>query len=98
MLVWQRVYFYGVIEAVTGILLFMTPVKKWLAQMQKTRVKRHEQVTAAQAAAQLQRPHLKSEPSYVKGGMLGMPDDPGEDVDDFVEQLKEQVNARSSDI
>lgn len=81
-----------------GVLLFMTAMKSWLAQIQKARVKRQEQVAAAQVAAQTQRPHFKSEPSYVKGGMLGMPDDPAEDVDDFVGQLRGQVSEKGGNI
>lgn len=94
-LVWRRVYFYAIVQVAVGLALFASPVKGWLIRTQKARVRKLEdRVRAEKIVAELKRPPIKREESHIKGGMLGLPDDPGQDIDEIVNEVMNEMERK----
>lgn len=94
-LVWRRVYFYAIIQVAIGLAIFASPAKGYLIRTQKARVKKHEaRVEAQKIAAERQRPQVRREESHIKGGMLGLPDDPAQDIDEIVNEVMEEMERK----
>ena len=80
MLVWARVYFYVVIGVAACLAFFTSPGKAWLNQRAKARSK---EKTRAENMKRGQ-----------KEPLLGLPEDPGRDVDEAVNEIKQEVELR----
>ena len=80
MLVWARVYFYVVIGVVASLAFFNSPGKAWLSRKLK---QRNQSVAPISGLASLQ-----------KQPLLGLPEDPGRDMDEAVAEIKQEVEAR----
>lgn len=81
MLVWGRVYFYVIIGVMACSLFLLTPGKQWLQKQ----VKAHT------------RPALQRQDSHdsMKGDTyLGLPNDPGKEWDEMVDEITEEVKKR----
>ncbi|KAL9112682.1 MAG: hypothetical protein Q9227_002985 [Pyrenula ochraceoflavens] len=78
--VWARVYFYCIIGVAASMAFFASPAKQWLDQ----RVKKHIQPG-------LQRSHSEESLHHPS---LGLPSDPGRDVDEAVQEIKQEVETR----
>ncbi|KAK4691299.1 lysophospholipid acyltransferase, partial [Lecanoromycetidae sp. Uapishka_2] len=81
LLVWARVYFYTIIGTAASMAFFASPAKPWLIQKLKTR---------NQHALQPKQQEKAEHP--IVG--LGLPDDPAGDIDEIVEEIREEVEAR----
>jgi len=87
-LVWTDVYYFPVIGVILSMAFFASPAKGWLIQQQKARQIAAEQKTGVPAGHDLKR--VESE----HGTTLGMPNDPGRDIDEVINEVMEQMEAR----
>lgn len=80
LLVWSRVYFYTVLGAAAAMAFFASPGKIWLNKRLQMRNKRRieKEVVGDSRGHQL----------------LGLPSDPGEDVQEAVKEIKLEVETR----
>ncbi|MCJ1385934.1 lysophospholipid acyltransferase [Xylographa soralifera] len=80
LLVWARVYFYAVLMIAASMAFFASPAKGWLVRELDKR----------------NRPALAKRRSQETLGspLLGLPNDPGRDVDEAVREVREEVEAR----
>lgn len=85
--VWQSVYYYGIVDTLSSLLFFASPVKSFFV---KNLQKRAANATAANTK-QVQAQAAKSEPETQT---LGLPDDPGQDVDEAVREIKSEMEMR----
>lgn len=94
-LLWRRVYFYAIIQVALSLAFFASPAKGWLVRTQRARVKKHEErVASAKAANEAARPPLNRENTHIKGGMLGLPDDIGQDIDEIVNEVMTEMERK----
>ena len=83
MLVWARVYFYGILGVASGFAFFASPGKAWLSRRLKARNQiAHKASQATTAVAAQQAP------------LLGLPEDPARDVDEAIREIREEVETR----
>ena len=79
--VWARVYFYTVAGVIASLAFFASPGKAWLSN----KLKKRNQNTAA---------HTIEKIAAQKQPLLGLPEDPGRDIDEAVEEVKREVELR----
>lgn len=79
-LVWYRVYFYGVIGTAASVAFFASPGKAWLIQKLKKR---------NQSALQ-----RVSSREMIEHPLMGLPGDPAGDIDEAVREIRDEVEAR----
>lgn len=80
MLIWSRVYFYCVIGTAISIGFFASPAKPWLI---KRINKRNHPIVQKKA----------NEETY-DHPTLGLPNDPGRDIDEALDEIREEVESR----
>ena len=78
--VWARVYFYCIVGVGLSLAFFGSPAKKWLIQRSNKRNHPVVQKTATDETYE--------EPS------LGLPNDPGRDIDEVLDEIREEVESR----
>ncbi|KAI1610420.1 MBOAT, membrane-bound O-acyltransferase family-domain-containing protein [Exophiala viscosa] len=78
--VWARVYFYAIIEVAIAMAFFASPAKLYLAKAIDKRNHPYTRKTIAQ------------ETNYPPS--LGLPSDPGREIDEAVEELRQEVDMR----
>lgn len=85
---WARVYFYAVVGVLAGNLFLLTPGKKYL----------QDQVKARQGSARPGLGRVKSKETVkmesAAGGMLGVPSEPGQEFEEMVDEIVEEVKRR----
>jgi len=80
LLVWSCVYFYTVFGAAAVMAFFASPAKPWLNQrLQKRNQREMEKESEGEVRGQL---------------MMGLPSDPGEDVQEAVREIRLEVEMR----
>lgn len=80
---WSRVYFYTIITVLSSLAFFASPAKVALIkQLKKRNGEARPATQRTQSTDSVKLPHL------------GMPDDPGRDLDDFMEEFKQEVELR----
>lgn len=77
-LVWARVWFYGIIGVTAASLFLASPGKKWL----QAKVKQHS------------RPPMNRADSHDSITTLGLPNDPGKEWDEMVDEISAELEAR----
>lgn len=80
LLVWGRVYYYTVIGVAASLAFFASSGKIWLIKKLKARNQ--------SAVPKVEKPKAQEQP------LLGLPEDPGRDVDEAVEEIKHEVELR----
>ena|SRR6266536_6037611 len=80
LIVWARVYFYVVIGVAASMAFFASPAKPWLV---KSLNKRNRPCIARTASQETLR-----QPT------LGLPNDPGRDIDEALQEIKQEVEIR----
>jgi lysophospholipid acyltransferase len=80
LLAWTRVYYYAIAGVAASMALFASPAKDWLIQQQRKR-----------SHPSLHRTH-SYDTSYQP--LLGLPHDPQRDVDEAVQEIRAEVQAR----
>ena len=83
--VWSQVYFYAILGVIACNVFLLTPGKAWLS----SNVKAYQR-TAGRPAAQRQ-------DSYSKETYLGLPNDPGKEWDNMVDEIANEIERRRSD-
>lgn len=80
--VWQSVYYYGIVAVVTTLAVFVSPVKSILTQKLKSR----------------ERPKIVRSTSTesIPEPTLGLPNDAIKEFDDAVQEIKGEIESRSS--
>ena len=83
LLVWTRVYFYAIVAVAASLLFFASPGKAYLI----------EKLKARQCG---EKPALKRTASQdtISHPILGLPSDPGRDIDEAVQEVKDEVESR----
>ena len=107
--IWARVYFYCIIGVGASLGFLASPGKAWLkkqlAARDKPKLVAHvdgeakpdrvgkvpNSTNTSGAGTPL---HHSESHEYFEGATLGMPDDPGKDLDEIMESLKEEVRLR----
>ena len=89
MLVWSRVYFYALVWTLASMVFFASPGK---VALQKQLEKRQ-----GRASARLIRT-ISTESLTGKEPILGISKDPEQDINDFVEEIKAEVEARQKKV
>lgn len=82
-LVWARVYFYCIVGVTACSLFLASPGKQWL----QTKVKTHSRPAMVRA---------DSQDGGQDGGhpTLGLPNDPGKEWDEMVDEIKQEIELR----
>lgn len=80
LVVWARVYFYAIGGIVVSVAFFSSPAKKYLVEQLDKR--NHPHVRKA----------LSQETNYPPS--LGLPSDPGREIDEAIDEIKQEVDAR----
>ena len=80
LLVWSRVYFYTIVGVAVSMAFFASPAKPWLNE----RLSKRNHPT----------PHRSSSQSSINQPMLGLPSDPGQDIDEAVREIRAEVEIR----
>lgn len=77
---WSRVYFYCIIGATASLGFFASPAQGWL----KGRLDRRNT------------PYLRKTISQesVRGPTMGLPEDPSQDLDEIIEEVKREIETR----
>ncbi|KAL9623300.1 MAG: hypothetical protein Q9160_002407 [Pyrenula sp. 1 TL-2023] len=78
--VWARVYFYCILGVAISIGFFASPGKAWLNQRLNKR--NHPRVRRTRSQEEISHPSL------------GLPSDPGRDVDEAAEEIKQEIETR----
>ena len=78
--VWARVYFYALIGVLSCIGFFASPGKKWLITRLDKRNHPHLRKTLSEETV-----HLPA---------LGLPNDPGREIDEAIDEIKSEVDSR----
>ena len=86
MLAWARVYFYCIIGVTVCSVFLITPGKAYLQKKVKART-----ATAKKPEDPLRR--TESQES-MQGGVLGVPNEPGREFDEMVDEIMEEVKKR----
>ncbi|KAF2157939.1 putative membrane protein [Myriangium duriaei CBS 260.36] len=89
LVVWMRLYFYAVVGVVASSLFLLTPGKAWLSKQ----VKKHQ----AQPVATADRPGMFREDSNRLPTYLGLPNDPGKEWDEMIDEIAAEIERRRSD-
>lgn len=82
MMAWARVYFYGIIGVAACSAFLMSPGKKWLQQKVKARTMVRPE------------PHRADSHEGMQGATLGVPHEPGQEFDEMVDEIVEEVKKR----
>lgn len=77
---WARVYFYVMAGVAASMAFFNSPAKKYLTKRLDKRNHPHLRKTVSQETQ-----HLPS---------LGLPEDPGRDIDDAIEEIRTEIETR----
>lgn len=85
--VWQSVYYYGIVGTLSSLVFFASPAKSFFV---KSLQKRAVNATAANTK-QGRGAQAKDEPETQT---LGLPDDPGQDLDEAVQAIKHEMEMR----
>lgn len=80
LLVWSRVYFYTIIGVAASMAFFASPAKPWL----------NKRLSERNHLA----PQRSSSQSSINQPLLGLPSDPGQDINEAVKEVREEVEAR----
>ncbi|KAL9121339.1 MAG: hypothetical protein Q9187_002105 [Circinaria calcarea] len=80
LLVWSRVYFYTIFGVAASMAFFASPAKPWLNR----RLSERNHLV----------PQRSSSQSSTNQPMLGLPSDPGQDINEAVKEVREEVEAR----
>lgn len=93
--VWQSVYYYGIITTLSSLAFFASPARSFLTKKLKARVRptptRAESDPGSASAS-------GSGTAKAKGNQtmaLGLPDDPGRELDDAVQEIKREIEMRN---
>ena len=81
LLVWTRVYFYAIIGVVASMAFFASPAKSWLTQ----RLNKRNHPMIKRSASQ----------ETIGAPLMGLPNDPGRDIDEAIREVREEVEART---
>ena len=99
--VWTAVYLYAIIGTAASLAFFASPAKSLLRKKLAARAKGAGQATPhaltpavekEKGEAELLIPGQKRED--VRGPALGLPDDPGRDLDEIMDEIKQEVEVR----
>ena len=78
---WARVYFYCIIGVLVSMAVFSSPaVGVVRAQLNKRQRPQSQRVASSD--------------SIIKGGQLGLPEDPGQDLDELMDEIRKEVELR----
>ncbi|KZF21287.1 putative MBOAT family protein [Xylona heveae TC161] len=80
LLVWSRVYFYCIVGVVASVTFFASPGKAWLVE----ELQRRHKVALVRNSSQ----------ENLTGPMMGLPNDPGEEVSEIVREVKSEMETR----
>ena len=83
LLVWTRVYFYAVVAVGGSLAIFASPAKPYLIRQLKNRQGNDDQALKRSTSQE-----TNSHPA------LGLPNDPGRDIDEAIQEIKEEVELR----
>ncbi|KAL8661917.1 MAG: hypothetical protein Q9202_005200 [Teloschistes flavicans] len=83
LLVWSRVYFYAVLGTAASMAFFASPAKPWLIKRLNARNRR-----------KLQQQQAPLKESQIEHPLMGLPSDPGQEFDDVIKEIKEEVEVR----
>lgn len=95
MAVWQSVYYYGILTTLSALVFFSSPAKKIFIKKLQAR---------AGGTAGAKKPVTFSAPSgpttpgvdgHDRDQTLGLPDDPAKDLDEAVQEIKGEIDARN---
>lgn len=94
--VWQSVYYYGIITTLASLAFFASPAKTFFTKKLKARNARPSPT------------RTESDPGSASGTgsgtgkgkgnqtlALGLPDDPGRELDDAVQEIKDEIEMRN---
>ena len=90
---WSRVYFYCIFGVVLSFAFFASPAKGWLKHRIAARSKPHAEKTTGAHAEGSPLSRVNSQLGQ-EGGTLGLPDDPENDLNELMDEVKREVQAR----
>lgn len=92
LLVWSRVYFYAVLGTAASMALFASPAKPYLIRKLHARnrsaVPQPRRASAGTDDDKERDGHVSDHP------LMGLPSDPAQDVEEVIQEIREEVEAR----
>lgn len=89
LLAWSRVYFYAIIGVGISSLFLLTPGKTFLQKKVKART-----TVPAQPSPGKPEVHRADSQEALQGATLGVPHEPGQEFDEMVDEITEEVKKR----
>lgn len=97
--VWQSVYYYGIVTTLSSLVFFASPAKKIFTkklQARSAHVQKKQPVPVPDAAGTgATTPTTPGTDGHDRDQALGLPADPGKDLDEAVEEIKGEIGARN---
>ena len=96
--VWQSVYYYGIITTLSSLAFFSSPAKSILTKKLKARSARPTPAQAESDVGSASGTGSGTVSAARKGNQtmaLGLPDDPGRELDDAVQEIKSEIEMRN---
>ena len=90
--VWSRVYFYGVVGVIASLAFFSSPGKEFL----KKKIEQHNNNDRKRLAAACSAEAEVEEQEPARSPVLGLPNDPEKEFEGAVQEIKAEIEARRS--
>ncbi|KAI9751387.1 MAG: lysophospholipid acyltransferase [Lichina confinis] len=96
--VWSSVYFYAPAGTILSMVFFASPAKRHLVKLQERRLGEAAAVAAAAKGENLTQSDARAtttrQPQVASPPIMGVPLDPGQDLDEMIGEVSEQVRMR----
>lgn len=93
MAVWQSVYYYGILTTLSSLAFFSSPAKKIF--IKKLQARAGNTAGAKKAVSAPAGPTTPAADGHERDQTLSLPDDPGKDLGEAVQEIKEEIDARN---
>ncbi|KAL8971650.1 MAG: hypothetical protein Q9183_000953 [Haloplaca sp. 2 TL-2023] len=91
LLVWSRVYLYAVLGTAASMAFFASPAKPWL--MKRLNARKKSAMAQEQQKQEFQKQAFDPQDSKSEQPLMGLPSDPGQELDNAVKEIREEVEA-----
>ncbi len=91
---WSRVYFYSPIGVILTMAFFASPAKQYLIKLQERRLGSVRTTTEREDMKHDTSAPLAIESQTERTPVMGLPSDPGHEMDEMMEEVNEQVALR----
>lgn len=91
--VWQSIYYYGILTTLSSLVFFSSPAKNIF--IKKLQARAGNTAGGKKTVSAPPGPTTPSADGHGGDQTLGLPDDPGQDLDEAVQEIKGEIDARN---